>query len=103
MLYSLICIDNPNRAQLRIDNRDAHVAFLNSLGTAIKFGGPMFDDAGTGMIGSLVVFEAESLDAARTTMASDPFATSGLFARVDIRPWKWTIGTPGDLRPERRN
>lgn len=94
MLYAVLCLDKPNSEDLRIATRDAHIVFLKSLGEAIKFGGPMFDDAETGMIGSMIVFEAETLEAAKDAMAGDPYALAGLFASVDIRPWKWTVGNP---------
>ena len=46
------------------------------------------------MNGSLVVVEAASLDAARMIAAGDPFAKAGLFAKVEIRPWLWTMNSP---------
>jgi uncharacterized protein len=94
MLYVVLCLDKPNSEDLRITTRDAHIAFLKILGDQIKFGGPMLDDAGSGMIGSMIVIEASSLDDAKAAMADDPYAQAGLFASVDIRPWKWTVGNP---------
>ena len=32
--------------------------------------------------------------AAKALAAGDPYANAGLFASVDIRPWKWVIGNP---------
>jgi uncharacterized protein YciI len=46
------------------------------------------------MCGSLIVIEAESLDAARVIAASDPFAKAGLFETVEIRPWLRVLGKP---------
>jgi hypothetical protein len=56
--------------------------------------GPFTEPDGETMNGSLVVVEAASLDAARKIAAGDPFAKAGLFAHVDIRPWRWTINHP---------
>ena len=46
------------------------------------------------MNGSLIVIEATSLAAARMVAAGDPFAKAGLFAKVEIRPWLWTMNSP---------
>ncbi len=94
MHYAVVCIDKPDSADLRTATRSAHIAFLKGLGDAVKFGGPMLDNAEAGMIGSMIVFEAGSLEAAKAAMANDPYAQAGLFASVDVRPWKWTVGNP---------
>ena len=46
------------------------------------------------MTGSLLVIEADDIAAARAFAAADPYAKAGLFASVDIRPWKWIFGNP---------
>ncbi|HYH71326.1 MAG TPA: YciI family protein [Methyloceanibacter sp.] len=43
------------------------------------------------MTGSLIVVDAPSLEAAQQIADEDPFAKVGLFAKVDIRPWLWTM------------
>jgi uncharacterized protein YciI len=48
------------------------------------------------MNGSLIVIEAASLQAAEKIAAGDPFAKAGLFASVEIRPWRWTFNSPAD-------
>jgi uncharacterized protein YciI len=44
--------------------------------------------------GSIVVIEAESLAEAKATFAADPYALAGLFASVEVRPWRWVVGAP---------
>jgi len=41
------------------------------------------------------VLEAADLAAARAFAAADPYAKAGLFASVEVRPWRWLIGAPG--------
>lgn len=94
MLYALICNDKPNSLAIRKANRPEHVAYLESLGEALLFAGPFTETDGATMNGSLVVIEADSLEAARKIAAGDPFAKAGLFAGVEIRPWLWTINNP---------
>ncbi len=93
MLFALICDDKPASLELRMKIRPDHVAFLNGLGTAMKFAGPFTDDAGS-PVGSLVVIEAENRAAAETLAAEDPYAIAGLFQSVAIRPWKWALKNP---------
>ena len=93
MLFALICTDKPNSLDLRLKVRPDHVAYLNSLGAALKLAGPFTDDAGQ-PTGSLVVVETADREAAQAMAAGDPYAMAGLFASVDIRPWKWTIKNP---------
>jgi uncharacterized protein len=93
MLFALLCTDKPNSLELRLSSRSAHVAFLNGLGDGLKLAGPFTDDAGS-PTGSLVVIEAENRNAAQSIAAQDPYAIAGLFASVDIKPWKWSIKNP---------
>ncbi|MEC9369618.1 MAG: YciI family protein [Pseudomonadota bacterium] len=94
MLYVLICTDKPGSLAVRQENRPAHLDFLNSLGPALKAGGPFTADDGEKPNGSLVVIEAASLADARAIAAKDPYAKAGLFQSVDIRPWKWLLKNP---------
>jgi uncharacterized protein YciI len=95
MLFALICTDKPGGLPIRKENRPDHLAYLKSLGDALKFAGPFTEEDGETMNGSLVVIEAASLEAAHSIAAGDPFAKAGLFASVEIRPWLWSIGKPG--------
>ena len=94
MLYALICTDKPDGLPVRLANRPDHVAYLQSLGDTLVFAGPFLRDDGATMNGSLIVIEAASLEAAEEIAAGDPFAKAGLFASVDIRPWRWTMNNP---------
>jgi len=93
MLYALICTDKPNSTDLRAKVRPEHLTYLNRLGHTLKFAGPFLDAAGNSN-GSLVMIEAESQAAAQQVAALDPYDLAGLFASVEIRPWKWTLKNP---------
>lgn len=95
MLFALLCKDKAGHLQVRLDNRPAHVAFLNGLNAEGKlaFAGPFLDADGKPN-GSLVVIEAADHAAAGTLAASDPYAKAGLFEAVDIRPWNWVFNKP---------
>ena len=93
MLYALICTDKPDHLSVRMDNREAHLAWLSGLGDKLKGAGPFVDekDAPTG---SLLVIEAESREAIEALAPEDPYAKAGLFQSVEIRPWKWLLKNP---------
>jgi uncharacterized protein YciI len=93
MLYVIICTDKPGQLAVRQTNRPDHIAFLEGLGGKLKAAGPFLDDAGD-PTGSLVIIEADSQSEAEAAAALDPYAKAGLFAHVEVRPWKWTMKNP---------
>jgi uncharacterized protein YciI len=93
MLFALICTDKPNSLELRQQSRPEHLKFLEGLGGSLKAAGPFTDDEGK-PTGSLVVIEAANRAAIAEIAARDPYAIAGLFASVEIKPWKWLIKNP---------
>jgi hypothetical protein len=94
MLYAVICTDKPDSLARRKANRPEHLAYLQSLGKKLILAGPFTASDGETMNGSLIIIEAESLQAAMDMAAGDPFAKIGLFASVEVRPWIWSINKP---------
>ena len=86
MLYAVTALDKPNALEIRLANRDAHLAYAATL--PIAMGGPMLSDNGQSMVGSLLVIEAEDRAALDAILAADPYAKAGLFASVTVRPFK---------------
>ena len=90
-LFALVCIDKPNALAVRMGAREDHLAYVRERIQMMKLGGP-FLDANGDMAGSLMILEAEDLDAARAFNANDPYTLAGLWESVDIRPYRVTIG-----------
>jgi hypothetical protein len=84
-LFVLIGRDGVRGAQLRKRHRGAHLANLRPLADAgrVVYAGPLLDDAEQ-PCGSVIVFEAESLDAAHRIAASDPYVVHGVFESHDV-------------------
>jgi uncharacterized protein YciI len=84
-LFALIGRDAPGAPELRKRHRPAHLEHLRPLARAgrVRFAGPLLD--GGVPVGSLVVFEAESLAAARALAARDPYVVHGVFASHELR------------------
>lgn len=90
MRVALICTDKTGHLQTRMDNRAAHLAYIDATGV-VEMAGPFLDDVGA-MTGSLVVLAVETLQAAQDWAANDPYAKAGLFESVKISEWKKVIG-----------
>ena len=43
----------------------------------------------------MLVVEADDITAVRAFAAADPYALAGLFASVEIRPWRLAVGAFG--------
>jgi hypothetical protein len=89
MLFVVIAIDKENALSLRLATREAHFAYARDTGV-IKLGGPFLDANGE-MKGSLIIFEAENMAAAKAWHAGDPYVKAGVFASSEVRPWKATF------------
>ena len=94
MFFVVICIDKPGSEELRLSNRVAHLDFLRLNSEQIKVCGPFLSEDSTAMNGSLLIIEAENKKAVETLLARDPYQEAKLFQSVDIRPWRWVIGSP---------
>ena len=89
-LYALTCLDKENGLQTRMGARPDHLAWVAATGM-LRLGGPFLDDKGD-MAGSLMIIEAADLEAARQFNRDDPYTKAGLWASVDIRPFRVTFG-----------
>jgi len=89
MLIALMAKDKPGALQTRLDNREAHVAYLKSTGVVAQAG--PFLDQDDAMCGSLVILDVADMAAAKAWAANDPYAKAGLFAEVEMIQWKKVI------------
>jgi len=90
MLFTITAIDRPGALQLRLDNRKAHLSYVDETGV-VEMAGPFLDDAGT-MCGSLLILSVSNKTEAENWADNDPYAKAGLFKTVSIREWKKVIG-----------
>ncbi len=100
MLYAINAQDTPNSLDKRLAARPAHVARLQALqeqGRLILAGPfPAVDsnDPGTaGFSGSLIVAEFSSLAAAIEWAQADPYVAAGVYAQVEVKPFKKAFPT----------
>jgi uncharacterized protein YciI len=88
--------DRPGMDAVRARVREDHRQHLRQTqpGCRAVLGGPLVDDAGARMDGTLLVFEADDRAAVERFMAGDPYSQNDLFERVEIRRWSWGLGKP---------
>ena len=58
----------------------------------MRAAGALLDPAGQNPIGSLLIFETLDEAEVRAMLAADPYAEAGLFASVDLKPWRQALG-----------
>ncbi len=94
--FVLIGRDRPGTGDLRQSLRPAHQAhfFAPQPDCSGVAGGPLLDDSGQHMVGSLLVFEAVDRAAVDSFIAADPYNRADLFETVEIIPWRWGLGRP---------
>ena len=89
MLIALIARDKDGALQTRLDNRAAHLGYIEETGVVAQAGPLLVGDA---MIGSLIILEVEDMAAAQAWADNDPYAQAGLFQSVDLIAWKKVVG-----------
>jgi uncharacterized protein YciI len=95
MRYVIIGHDVPNSLEQRLAARPAHLARLTALRDAgrLTLAGPCpaidsADPGPAGFVGSVIVADFDSLQDARAWADADPYVAAGVYARVDILPFK---------------
>ena len=87
MMWSIVCTDGPDAAQLRAAHGAAHSAYLRDADVGMVMCGPLTDDDGE-PVGSLFVIEAEDRAAAERFSREDPFRSSGMWGEVVIHQFE---------------
>ena len=90
MRYALICLDKPNALQTRVENRAAHLAYIQETGV-VEQAGP-FIDAAAAKSGSLLVLEVGSKAEAEAWAVGDRYAKAGVVQAVMMQGWKGGMG-----------
>ncbi len=91
MRVAIIAEDAPGSRAARQAARPAHLARLEALdaeGRLVLAGPFPAEEEPAGFSGSLIVADFESLGAARDWAAADPYREAGVYASVDVKPFK---------------
>ena len=95
MWYAIFCEDAPDSLGGRRQNRPAHLARIEKLQQQgrLLLAGPhpavdSEDPGDAGFSGSLIVAEFESLELATEWAQADPYLAAGVYARVQVKPFR---------------
>ena len=95
MLYAIMATDIENSLSLRQQARPAHLARLQQLRDEgrLILAGPFpavdnDDPSVAGFTASLIVAEFADIQSAQRWAAADPYVAAGVYASVDIKPFK---------------
>lgn len=95
MLYAIICEDVDNSLERRLSVRPSHVERIKNLADQgrLALAGPhpavdAEDPGDAGFTGSLIVAEFDSLAAAKAWADADPYIEAGVYANVQVKPFK---------------
>ncbi len=93
--YAIVGEDVPASLEQRMAARPAHLQRLYDLREQgrLLLAGPFPaidspDPGPAGYTGSLIVAEFDSLDDARAWADADPYVSAGVYARVQVKPFK---------------
>ena len=99
MPYFVFCAhDKPGVEETRVRAREHHRAYIRIVqdGCRCVAGGPLMDDTGARMTGTLLIFEARDRKAVEAFVANDPYMGEKIFARADVWKWNWGLGQPSE-------
>ncbi len=95
LFYAIVAEDVPDSLEKRLAARPDHLARLNQLKDAgrLLLAGPFPaidspDPGPAGFSGSLIIAAFDSLEAAQTWAAADPYVAAGVYAQVSVKPFK---------------
>ncbi|GGY19270.1 YciI family protein [Paludibacterium paludis] len=95
MLYAIIARDTADSLERRLAARPAHLERLRTLEAQgrLVLAGPMpaidsVDPGPAGFTGSLIVAEFDNLDSASAWAQDDPYVEAGVYAGVEVKPFR---------------
>ena len=84
MQYIIRSFDKPDSLKIRLENRDNHVAYVNSQSVKLLLAGPLLDDDSGDPIGTLLIVEADRREDVEDYAENDPYNQAGLFSASHI-------------------
>jgi hypothetical protein len=98
MIFAILIIDRPGTAELRIQVRPEHRAYLGNLADKMAFAGPLTSDDGKTTVGSLLVMDFPSKADVEAWLSNEPFTKAGVYEKPVIHAfsnmWEQKVGFP---------
>jgi len=84
MLYIIYQVDKAGAREIRERTREAHLAYLDRHKDILVLGGALLADDGVARLGSVLIVNVPSRQAADAFSENEPFRKAGLFQSVSI-------------------
>jgi uncharacterized protein len=86
-LVAVICHDGPDSQPARKAAAQAHLHYVESILDRLALAGPLYDDAGERMLGSIYLFKTVDVAEARRLLEADPYFAAGFWRSIEYLPF----------------
>ena len=98
MIYVILLMDRPGTADLRVQVRPEHRAYLAQLADRMAFAGPLTSEDGQTTVGSLLAIDFPNRAAVDAWLKDEPFTKAGVYeapiVHVFNNMWPQKVGFP---------
>ena len=98
MIFAILLMDRPGTAELRVQIRPEHRAYLAKLSDRMAFAGPLTSEDGQTVVGSLLAIDFPSRADADAWLKDEPFTKAGVYEQPIIHvfnnSWEQKVGFP---------
>ena len=98
MIFTIFLMDKPGTADLRIQVRPEHRAYLAKHADRMAFAGPLTSDDGQTTLGSLLVMDFANRSEVENWLKDEPFTIAGVYEKPIIHVfnnmWPQKVGFP---------
>lgn len=98
MIFAILLMDKPGTADLRIQIRPEHRAYLAQLSDRMAFAGPLTSEDGKTTLGSLIAIDFPSRADVDAWLKDEPYTKAGVYEKPIINVfnnmWEQKVGFP---------
>ena len=98
MIFAILLMDRPGTAELLIQVRPEHRAYLAKLSDRMAFSGPLTSEDGKTIVGSLLAIDFPSRADVEAWLKDEPFTKAGVYEKPLIHVfnnmWEQKVGFP---------
>ena len=95
LFTAVTCIDKPGEESTtaRQDLLAVHLEYVETILEQILVAGPLYDDDGETLVGSLFIYRTGDVAGARALLENDPYFEAGFWAEIRFNPFLAAAGT----------
>ena len=98
MIFAILLMDRPGTAELRVQIRPEHRAYLAQQADRMAFAGPLTSEDGNTVVGSLLAMDFANRAEVDAWLKNEPFTKAGVYEEPVIHVfsnlWPQKVGFP---------